>query len=496
MNVKIKRIIIISLALTIFFIASPSKDMKFINSNNIAYASSDDDEDESDSYLDDLDISEGNIHFSEKKTDYTVKIDRDTEYFVVKAKAKNSDDEIKINNEVIPLDGDNIAEKKIKLDKGRNLIKIKLVPDDYDGGLRIYNLVVNRGSASTSSSSSDDSDVYLNNIVLSDGNLSFSQDKTSYDVNVNSSISEIRIKAEPEDDNDEVKINKVKVLKDEDYRRTVELKNGENEVVIDLEDNQGNEKIYTLNINRGGTASASASEEIDNNQDPIYLNDIVIQDGSIPLNFKPKVTSYAVDVKDDCDSVLIKAKPEGDDVVRLNGSECKPPYVRRVSLKEGKNIVEVKVNNSETYDKTDDEYEERTYTLTIYRGTSEGTSKAENVTGSNSIESNGREIKINQWINVNGKWQYNDSMGNPIKNMWYFDKEYGKQYFLKADGTMATGWITYNGSWYYLDNTGAMVTGWFKDTNGSWYYLYSYGAMASNTTVDGYKLGSNGAWIH
>lgn len=39
-----------------------------------------------------------------------------------------------------------------------------------------------------------------------------------------------------------------------------------------------------------------------------------------------------------------------------------------------------------------------------------------------------------------------------------------------------------------------MATGWLND-RGTWYYLHSNGAMAANTTINGYKLGSNGAWI-
>ena len=40
-----------------------------------------------------------------------------------------------------------------------------------------------------------------------------------------------------------------------------------------------------------------------------------------------------------------------------------------------------------------------------------------------------------------------------------------------------------------------MKTGWFQDTDGRWYYLNANGSMAANTTVDGYVLGANGAWI-
>jgi hypothetical protein len=64
----------------------------------------------------------------------------------------------------------------------------------------------------------------------------------------------------------------------------------------------------------------------------------------------------------------------------------------------------------------------------------------------------------------------------------------------KADGTKATGWLKDGGAWYYLKADGVMTTGWIND-NGTWYYLNASGAMLSNTTVDGYVLGYNGAWV-
>ena len=73
-----------------------------------------------------------------------------------------------------------------------------------------------------------------------------------------------------------------------------------------------------------------------------------------------------------------------------------------------------------------------------------------------------------------------------VNNTWYYTY---------SNGTKATGWQYIGGEWYYLDSAGRMKTGWFKDTDGRWYYLQSSGAMAKNTTIGGYKLGSNGAWI-
>lgn len=50
----------------------------------------------------------------------------------------------------------------------------------------------------------------------------------------------------------------------------------------------------------------------------------------------------------------------------------------------------------------------------------------------------------------------------------------------------STGW------WYKEENSWA--TGW-RLINGTWYYFYSNGYMAANTTVDGFYINENGAWI-
>ena len=72
----------------------------------------------------------------------------------------------------------------------------------------------------------------------------------------------------------------------------------------------------------------------------------------------------------------------------------------------------------------------------------------------------------------------------------------GVYYFKDNSGNIQKGWIQDKGNWYYLDpTTGVMRTGWIND-GGTWYYCWSNGQMATNTTVGGYKLGSNGAWVN
>lgn len=62
------------------------------------------------------------------------------------------------------------------------------------------------------------------------------------------------------------------------------------------------------------------------------------------------------------------------------------------------------------------------------------------------------------------------------------------------NGIKKTGWLKYDDYWYYLDVLGTMKTGWIND-NGAWYYCDESGIMLSDTMIDEYELGSDGAWI-
>jgi len=59
---------------------------------------------------------------------------------------------------------------------------------------------------------------------------------------------------------------------------------------------------------------------------------------------------------------------------------------------------------------------------------------------------------------------------------------------------MKTGWLKSGSKWYYLSLSVGMAIGWHK-INGKSYYFYGDGLMAANTTIGGYRLGKDGAWI-
>lgn len=111
----------------------------------------------------------------------------------------------------------------------------------------------------------------------------------------------------------------------------------------------------------------------------------------------------------------------------------------------------------------------------------------QNQSGNSSNYSSNTGLTVG-WKKINGSWYHFKSNGSKSTG-WL--KDGSSWYYLKSSGKMQTGWLKENGLWYYLDSSGAMKTGWYQ-VYGKWYYSYSSGALAVNTTVDGYRVNSNG----
>ncbi|MDR3594391.1 N-acetylmuramoyl-L-alanine amidase family protein [Clostridium sp.] len=145
------------------------------------------------------------------------------------------------------------------------------------------------------------------------------------------------------------------------------------------------------------------------------------------------------------------------------------------------------------WDQNKEEYSIISIPPTAPAGTNTAATTTETATaGATSTTSAGVTLTTAGWIkNIDGTWSYAKADGTKATG-WVQDG--AAWYYLKADGIMATGWQNIGGTWYYLKASGAMQTGWIND-NGIWYYCNASGAMLADTTVDGYLLGSNGAWI-
>lgn len=331
----------------------------------------------------------------------------------------------------------------------------------------------------------DKNSVLLDGISLSEGEIDFSPDVKSYTIKVKKNIDDIEIKVSPKGSSKKinVSIDGNMVDEDDDYKYNVDLEKGDNVIKIKIrnKNNPDKEEIYTLNIRR----STNVEDQSDV-PDDIYLEYLNVGTEEIELD-KDKL-EYIVNVNESLEEIKIKAEPEHDSYeVKINGDEVTQgeKYRKTISLDKGKNIVKIKL-------KDDDDV--RIYTIIINRGkveSSDSTLKEDEKIPDTNNNVNKENIKANQWVQVNGNWQYNDAAGNPIKNAWFLDKTTSKYYYLQEDGFRATGWLKNNDKWYLLNNNGEMQVGWKYD-NGAWYFLDAI----SGEMKTGWIQGSKGEWYY
>lgn len=231
----------------------------------------------------------------------------------------------------------------------------------------------------------------------------------------------------------------------------VSLSSGKNTIVVriydeepddnpryDDDDDKAND--YTIYVKcTGSDSSDDSSDDDSDNNDDIYLKSLSINGDSVSLS--DSQTTYTYNVASNVDSVPIKAKPEDSDyTVEIDGDEVDDDdnYKRDVDLNKGENDIKVKL--------TDEDDNERDYTLKITRADNTAVTSTATNTASTQASTTGTvaAAKVG-WVQANGGWQYYDATGTLLKSQWFFDRSYGKWYYLGADGMMAHD--TYVGQW-------------------------------------------------
>ncbi|WP_293983203.1 cadherin-like beta sandwich domain-containing protein [uncultured Clostridium sp.] len=407
--------------------------------------------------------------------EYFVKLTDDSEGVVINAEAKGSDRIVRI---FLTDDDDATAYKpgdKLYLGKGNTTVYVRTYASlsdfreakDKDKDVSIceeeYKVNIKKTTESSYEDSTQDP-VYLKNLSLNKGDITFLKQRTTYNVKVSSSVSEIRITAEPEDDSARVRIDGSLVDEDDNYKKTISLDKGKNEIKIKVTDSKDNQRVYTLNITRGSASDSNSNSDVN-------LSSLELDEAD--LDFSEDKTSYEVDVDEDVSRIEVTAEPEDEEyLVTINGDEVNSgdDYMKKVSLSKGKNTIKVVVE-----DEVEDE--KKTYTITVNRGTvkdDDDNDKSENQDSSK--EESNESLNGEGWVKVDGDWKYKDENGKFITNKWLYDKEQGVYCYLKEDGYRATGWLQEGGNWFLLDSKGAMLTGW-QYTGGQWYYLQPSGEM-------------------
>lgn len=248
MNKKIKKVVASIVTVSAFCTIVPTANLLTIK----AYAST------SDTQLKSIFLSDGDIDFSSSTYSYTIEVTKSVDEIRITAKPKNEDSTVEIDGTTV--DEDDKYRETVDLDKGKNIIKIK-VTDEDDDKTRTYTLKIYRG---THSKESDDT--YLDSLKVEGTDIDLSKDKSSYDVNVKESIDEVTIKAVPNDKDNIVKIDGSTVYDDDDYEKKVDLKKGKNTFEIKIKDDDNDEvKTYTLNVFRENNTSTNANTNTSSN---------------------------------------------------------------------------------------------------------------------------------------------------------------------------------------------------------------------------------------
>jgi streptococcal pilin isopeptide linkage domain len=93
--------------------------------------------------------------------------------------------------------------------------------------------------------------------------------------------------------------------------------------------------------------------------------------------------------------------------------------------------------------------------------------------------------------NESGQWfYYSQTTGKALTGWQTID---GNRYYFNTNGTMRTGWLDLNGERYCFYVSGKMVSGAWVKIGEKHYYFYEDGKLATNTTIDGYSVGADGA---
>lgn len=196
--------------------------------------------------------------------------------------------EIRKGSTKIDLDED------VKLSSSSTSFKINIL-DNNNKTLKTYTLKITKESNNEDEDDEEDEnhdDIYLEKMELytfdnKEIDFKFKKTTSSYDINVGNSVTSIKVFAEPEYDEYTVRVNGLKVDEDDDWTRKVALAEGKNEIPVKIKDEDGNERIYTLNVTRAVKSSSSNNINSSNTATNITDNTTNVEKPS-PNNTAPK----------------------------------------------------------------------------------------------------------------------------------------------------------------------------------------------------------------
>ncbi len=176
-------------------------------------------------------------------------------------------------------------------------------------------------------------------------------------------------------------------------------------------------------------------------------------------NFNKKSKeNYCVKVDSDIDSIRIDTSTDAADYAIYKNDGKKNYKGKDILLSDGITKIYIKTYDSKS-DADDDKNVKKEYKLTVKKSldSNEGISSGDDNDSSSNLEQSkdndiknqnnslskfdnkvSNNAKRNQWVIVNGLWQYNNYLGDSLKDEWYHDTFNDKWYFLNFYGNMVT----------------------------------------------------------
>lgn len=206
---------------------------------------------------------------------YYVKLSESTKYVKIDAKAEDGYTvEVHEGSSSSDVEGDEIS-----ISKGKT--KTFKVVSYKDGTKKGEVTVKVKRADSDDDDDDDDDDIELKDLELEynhdDIDFDFDEDKRNYDIKLKNEVDYVKVTAEPDDEDDIVRVNDVRVRESDDWEsEKIELKEGKNEIKVTVKDDDDNSRTYTLNITRaakdGSTNTSSTNTTTNNNQTAVTKN--------------------------------------------------------------------------------------------------------------------------------------------------------------------------------------------------------------------------------
>ena len=239
--------------------------------------------------LKDINVSPVNIDFNEEVYNYDIDV------------ASSVD---KISIDVLPFDDNTKVDmpSDLNLKVGKNTFKVEVTTKD--GVKKVYTINVNRKSKAVVNP-------ILKDLTVSPKDINFKENTYTYNIEVDSNVSEVVINAMPYS-------NSTKVVIPND----LSLKDGKNTFKVEVITKDGVKKVYTINVTKKPSN---------------VVKDIVVSPKDI--DFNEDKDSYDISVSSDVDKISID--------VSTFDKDTKVVIPNDLSLKDGKNTFKIEVTTKD-----------------------------------------------------------------------------------------------------------------------------------------------------